>query len=259
MIMAPRIPTKARKKASDADIKTLYGRAAATCAFPDCRKELVYDCPVTGKTVQIGEIAHIVAHSINGPRGEEEYPEEKIDTYDNFVLLCQHCHAKVDALPEEYTSEKLRKIKNEHESWVTERLDRSMNNVTFVELQTAAKALTTSSHYVQQNFYVIPPEEKIQKNNLSEWSKRYIAMGLSRSAEVAKFISAMAQVDSSFPERLTAGFQDHYLELKKDFVGDELFGEMLNFATCDCKGFEEHAAGIAILVHLFHLCEIFEK
>ena len=60
-------------------IKILYGLAAGRCAFPDCRKPLILDA-TSDQIQQIGEIAHIVAHSPSGPRADALYPKEKLDT-----------------------------------------------------------------------------------------------------------------------------------------------------------------------------------
>lgn len=242
------------------DLKILYGKAAGRCAFSTCRKLLILEATPSDKARQIGKIAHIVAHSPAGPRADANYPNDKLDTYANWVLLCPTCHDTVDAQPENYPTEALLRIKQEHESWVEEQLDEEMSNVSFAELEVAAKALSTGKFSESTDFSVIPPELKIAKNNLTQVSRTYISMGLSRSPEVERFLVNMAQlVDSEFPERLKNGFKQKYLELSKDSSGDELFMDMLEFANSGRSDFKQQAAGLAILTHLFHLCEIFEK
>src|SRR5690606_32026855 len=129
------------------------------------------------------------------------------------------------------------------------------------ELEIAAKALASGKHSSNgDSFEVIPPEEKINKNGLSDTVRSDIAMGLSKSYEVERFLANMAtNVDEDFPERLKSGFKEKYLELKATLSGDELFASMLEFAQAGQKGFRQQAAGLAILSHLFHLCEVFEK
>lgn len=246
-----------KRKYPVADVKILYGRAAGRCAFANCRKNIVLDDIPNDKSKQIGKIAHIVAHSPDGPRGDKSYPPDKLNIYENWILLCPSCHDLIDTRPLLYTIATLREIKLSHEAWVEEGLDQS--SVTFAELEVAAKAIATGQHYESSDFTVIPPEEKIKKNNLTNLSARYIAMGLSRSLEVEKFLSSMAIVDQAFPERLKNGFKHKYLELQKTSSGDALFMDMLSFATSGFKDITECAAGLAILVHLFHLCEVFEK
>ena len=100
------------------DIKILWGRAANRCAFPNCRIELTPD----GRSV-LGEIAHIVAMSTSGPRGNNELSPVDRDDYSNLLLLCPTHHALIDSNPEEWTVDKLKLMKIEHEKWVSSQLE----------------------------------------------------------------------------------------------------------------------------------------
>jgi len=177
------------------------------------------------------------------------------------LYLCPFCHTKIDKQEADYSAEFLFSIKKEHESWVAEQLDQGMSEVSFAELEIAAKALASGKHSSNgDGFDVITPEEKINKNGLSDIVRSDIAMGLSKSHEVERFLANMAtNVDEEFPERLKSGFKTKYIELKETLSGDELFMTMLEFAQAGQKGFRQQAAGLAILCHLFHLCEVFEK
>lgn len=74
----------------------------------------------------MGDEAHIAAKSPGGPRYGECAPD-KVDDYDNLVLLCREDHKRVDDQPGEFTSEKLRRIKSAHEKWVADTLATSSN------------------------------------------------------------------------------------------------------------------------------------
>ncbi len=245
------------RKYPTADVKMLYGRAAARCAFTDCRVDLVLNKTKNDKNKQIGEIAHIVAHSPAGPRAESSY--ENIDSYDNWILLCPTHHKQVDTHRHTYPTTFLRELKIEHEKWVTECLDEEMSAVGFAELEVAAKAVSNSKVVDKSDFIVIPPKEKMQKNGLTDHSHHLIVMGLSRSSEVKEFIVKIAQIDSDFPERLKGEFKKKYLELKENLHGDALFEAMFEFAKGGNNDFKIQAAGLAILCHLFEICEVFEK
>lgn len=248
-----------KRKYPDPDVKILYGKAAGRCAFPQCRTVLTLPGTAASKDAQIGQIAHIVAHSVSGPRGDNSYPKEKLDTYENWILLCPTCHKIIDTRPEEYPADMIRKIKQNHEQWVDETLEAEMANISFAELDVAAKALAKGALNYSFDFKIISPEEKISKNNLTNQSRNVIAMGLIRGPEVEKYLASMALLDQDFPERLKNGFKQKYLELRQDSSGDALFMEMLHFATPSKNDFGLHAAGVAILVHLFQICDIFEK
>src|SRR3989338_3070397 len=96
-------------------IKTLWGRAANRCAFPNCKIELTPD----GETNTLGEIAHIVAELPSGPRGNNDIPPELRNDYSNLILLCPTHHRMIDNNPEEWTVEKLKQLKQDHEKWVS--------------------------------------------------------------------------------------------------------------------------------------------
>ncbi len=95
----------------------LWGRAGARCAV--CRIQL---SPV-GTDATIGEIAHIVSRKQQGPRGDADLAPELRDEYDNLIILCRNDHKIVDTDLEEWTAEKLRLLKLEHEQWIAGQLE----------------------------------------------------------------------------------------------------------------------------------------
>lgn len=103
--------------------KMLWGRSANRCAFPDCRMELVIDESETDDSSIVGDEAHIVAQSPDGPRGQSDLTEDQRDSYNNLILLCKVHHKLIDDLPEVYTVEKLHEMKNEHLQWLEESLN----------------------------------------------------------------------------------------------------------------------------------------
>ncbi len=92
-------------------LKVLWARAGGVCSFPGCGLELAFDA-----NVLLGENAHIVAQSREGPRGEYEPPGGDIDGYENLILLCDVHHKVVDAQPATYTVAKLVQMRRDHET-----------------------------------------------------------------------------------------------------------------------------------------------
>lgn len=250
------------RKYPQADVKILYGLAAARCAFPNCRKEVVLEGTPTDKTKQIGKIAHIVAHSENGPRSDSSYPKDKLDTYENWVLLCPTCHDTVDAHENKYSVEYLRNLKFKHEAWVQESLNESMSQISFTELEVAVNGISSQQALpLPEGFSVITPDEKIKKNQLSDATRQMIAMGLMQGHQVKAYLENVEQVDSGFIQRLVGGFREKYRTLIQDsqLNADAVFEELLNFASSKGGDFKTRAAGLALLSHLFETCEVFEK
>jgi len=100
------------------DLKILWSAAAGRCSFPGCRIVL----STTGETV-LGEMAHIAARSPDGPRGDHELPLPARDEYANLILLCPTHHTLIDSELDQWSVERLRGLKAEHEEWVRSRLE----------------------------------------------------------------------------------------------------------------------------------------
>lgn len=98
----------------------LWGRAAARCAI--CKIQLVLDETKADNPALIGEMAHMVAESEDGPRGQSPMTAEERDFYDNLLLLCRNHHGEIDRQPETWPVERLKQIKSTHEKWVRESL-----------------------------------------------------------------------------------------------------------------------------------------
>ena len=234
------------------------------CAFENCRAPLTSE-GIDSNFVVIGEAAHICGENpgINTKTPSARYKKEMTDDernhYNNLIYLCPTCHTKIDKQEKDYPAELLFKFKKNHESWFKDQLDKRMSEVTFAELDVAARAIAPGKSLNNGNFIVLKLEDKIQKNKLGVESRYYLSMGLSRSSEVAKFLSEMSQLDDQFPIRLKDGFKQKYLEFKRKLSGDDLFMGMLEFAQSGQSDFKQQAASLAILSHLFQLCEVFEK
>lgn len=121
----------------------LWGKSGAHCAFPGCRRHLVKDKETNDRDVIVGEIAHIVGQSKDGPRGHMQIPGGNIDGYENLILLCHEHHELVDQQPNTYSIEKLTQYKVDHEMWVQTRLSKDQS---FVDLKKA-------DHYVKESVF----------------------------------------------------------------------------------------------------------
>ncbi len=102
-----------RKKIPEKVSVLLWGKAAGRCEY--CNKLVMQDS-LTKTEFNIGDKAHIISHSEEGPRGSETLPDELINDISNIMLLCDECHELIDKGDlERYTPELLREIKQNHE------------------------------------------------------------------------------------------------------------------------------------------------
>lgn len=105
---------------TDADRKRLWTRAGNQCAWPACRQEVVEGGVESAPHgLIIGEEAHIVSESDDGPRADPAMPVPERNSYGNIILLCPTHHTFIDK--EEgvhYSVELLQEMKRAHETLV---------------------------------------------------------------------------------------------------------------------------------------------
>jgi len=99
---------------TDKTRKRLWGRSGNRCAR--CKHLVVDDESV------VGEECHIISPRSNGPRHDPSYPQEKLDSQENLILLCRVDHKIIDDQYESYTVDILRQMKATHEKWVSQKL-----------------------------------------------------------------------------------------------------------------------------------------
>jgi hypothetical protein len=109
---------KASRKTVPAHIKAIvWGQAAGRCQFPGCDERLIGDL-ISGKThLNKAYIAHIVADSADGPRGDTVLSPKLTHDPANLMLMCDPHHRLIDG-PEtrqDYSAERLREMKAHHE------------------------------------------------------------------------------------------------------------------------------------------------
>ena len=240
------------------DQKILCTYSGNRCALPDCRRILVEGKTEYDSASLLGFMAHIVGENPGSARYNTDIPIKEKNSYNNLLLLCGSCHKKIDDQENTYTVEKLHEIKKEHEKWIIDSTKNQVINVTFSELDVVTKYLASNQIISESSYVLIPPKEKITKNELSASTEGLMTMGLTRVKQVGQFIEKSP--DIQFGERLTSGFVNEYKNLKNGGLkGDELFTALLEFAGGNDSDFKKRAAGLTVLVYLFEKCEVFEK
>lgn len=106
-----------RPKIPEPTQKLLWGCTAGRCEFRGCHKPL-WKAPTTLQQVNISEVAHIIAFSVYGPRGDKTLSPLLAKDLSNLMLLCDACHKLIDERPSDYEVELLRTMKREHEEWI---------------------------------------------------------------------------------------------------------------------------------------------
>jgi len=243
------------------DIELLWGLAAARCAYPNCKRVLVAEGTSSDPSAVIGKIAHIHARSDYGPRANPALSIEQRRSYENLILLCPTHHDLVDSQPATYTAEMLRSWKTEHELWVQKSLAQHIPDITMIELEIVCSAILNNPAASTVDFRVVDVADKRRRNHLTDRTLYLHTLGMAKAAEVRRFIDRYTPLDPTSGERLRAGFLRECIRLRdqEGLEGDSLFLRLIGFTAGPAASFERQAAGLAVLVYLFDICEVFER
>lgn len=100
-------------------IHMLCACAAGRCQFPGCNEFLFKDM-ITWNEFNKSNVAHIVASSPDGPRGDPIRSHQLSDNLDNLMLMCHAHHKMVDEYPTKYDESVLLEMKQAHEKAIAE-------------------------------------------------------------------------------------------------------------------------------------------
>jgi len=100
----------------------LWVAAGGRCEFNCCNKKLDRHILTQAKQF-MGEHAHIIADSKNGPRGDDERSKLLAHDVSNLMLLCRDCHKIIDQHEDDYSVETLREMKKKHEDHINRLYD----------------------------------------------------------------------------------------------------------------------------------------
>lgn len=94
----------------------LWARAAGRCEFRGCNHDLVGDLVAARQDPLFGFIAHIVAQTVDGPRGDPVRSPALAKSLENLMLLCATHHKLIDVDGrEDHSEQALLAMKAEHE------------------------------------------------------------------------------------------------------------------------------------------------
>lgn len=106
--------TDVTRAISDRNQLILCIQAGGRCEFDGCNRYL-FEHHLTHKRFNFAQMAHIVAFSELGPRGDVLDRPADINNLDNLMLMCHPCHKQIDDFPEEFSRETLEGYKKAHE------------------------------------------------------------------------------------------------------------------------------------------------
>lgn len=192
---------------ADLDIKKLWGLSAGHCNFPDCGIDCIQFLK-NDDTVVVGEMAHIIARSVGGPRGEKNKNDN--NTYDNLILLCPTHHTLIDKAPENYTVEEIKKWKTDYENYVKQSLLAKKYTDKHVMFDDIAKLLIENKS-VWSNFG--PESDEAKSNPISNlyniWVLRKIDTIIPNNRKIINIIKDNKQLFDTKEYSISCSFITH--------------------------------------------------
>lgn len=175
--------------------KILWSKSGNRCAF--CKQEIVKKIATPDSNFILGEECHIISSKKDGPRGNSIILKD-YDIYENLILLCANDHKLVDEFPETFTVDVLKVIKDNHESWIyeaiqkdLEELNKSANNVEYldkIETRVQLDNILSKSHFHFFDFSSITDEDLVIElgsffDDLNDYSDIESDIGISNKTQ----------------------------------------------------------------------------
>jgi tetratricopeptide (TPR) repeat protein/DNA replication protein DnaC len=151
--------------------KLLFSRSGGFCSR--CHEKL-YEIQDTGTFTFIGEVCHIKGPKRNSPRYDENYPESKLNQYENLLVLCSKCHTIIDQEPLKFSVRLLRKLKSSHEKLIESRIkDEASSDFLFSYYALGIPGriisfedLTSSENRITNKHIAVPTLEDLERNRI---------------------------------------------------------------------------------------------
>lgn len=116
---------KRKRKTPDKDtVRELFLKSGNQCAFPGCQR-LIMDSAGD----YIAQLCHIEAAEEGGQRFNEASNDDEAAHFDNLMLMCYEHHVKTNNV-DEYSVERLKQLKKEHEDKFTDITEKISDGIT---------------------------------------------------------------------------------------------------------------------------------
>ncbi len=128
--------------------QTSVGAAGGRCSKPGCGIDLTVENADAADFV-IGEMAHVIARSPDGPRGKTGGSD---DSYANLILLCPTHHREVDKAPKNaFSEDTLLDWKRQHEDMIRN-AGSTRHYESFEELAANVRMLLAENRVIWETF-----------------------------------------------------------------------------------------------------------
>lgn len=186
----------------------LWADAAGYCHNPACRSPLFVEVSEV-YSVHFGEMAHVIAASGNGPRGNDEAEAELLGAWDNLILLCANCHTLIDKAPTHFPTELIL-------TWKAERLADVERVLGIANFESRTDVRSAIEPYLIQNEYIhrtIGPDNDYQfdpeAEEASMWRHEVIATIIPNHHRILRIVESNRALLTRPEKVVVAEYQSH--------------------------------------------------
>lgn len=235
-------PEARGRRVKDKTVLRLVAAAGGWCEKPGCPTGFLWHQLPGGDAVRLAEVAHIVAASDGGPRGNDAVETEKLVEFDNLILLCPNCHTVVDRAPEEFSVEQMRQWKSEHETRL-----RNLLGVRVFETRAEAlvelRRLLASGKVVHATYGPGSPASG-QPESAATWRREVAEVILPSNTKVAALFEVNATLLRAEEFAVVGEFDAHRRALEARHLGVDVGVAAPRFPTAVENVFSDEPRGV---------------
>jgi hypothetical protein len=208
---------------SDKVKRLLWCKSGGFCQNQCCNIEL-FQFFESGRISSIEELAHIIAQSDGGPRGNADIAPAMRDEYENIIILCPNCHTIIDKNPFEYPVELLREWKFNHERLINERFIVPSYG-TRAELSKEVHRLLRINRKI---FDTYGPHSETSNNPLTDAAKMWTRLVLSEIIPNNKRIGKLLMLNDHLIRANEQAIIDQFLIHQEGFEYNHISGDKIS-------------------------------
>ena len=156
-----------------------------------------------------GEIAHVIAASGDGPRGDSAVEPVVLGAWDNLILLCANCHTVVDKTPDDHPVQLLLSWKESRQSAV----EKALGIAAFASREEARAAIEP---YATQNRHIhraIGPDNDYRFDPEAEeaamWQHEVVATIIPNHHRILRILDANRGLLTDDEKEVVAEYRSH--------------------------------------------------
>jgi len=224
-------------------IKLLWSNAAGICSFSGCTEKLSVEQAAAVAPYTLGEMAHIKGNKPGSNRYDLSQSNVDRDSYENLILLCPTHHTLIDKEENEaeYPVELLHEMKNEHESFISNRLgEEAFESID--QLKDKISIYMSENHQSWEQYGPLSDNARRNPNNdqiHALWTSARLSTIVPNNREIAKLLQENRGLFSRPEQIIISKFITHVASYET-WVNDQIpYQAVLRFP----KDFEELVFG----------------